>query len=346
MAAPTTAPQNYNVQTGNGINLVSWNAVTGATSYQVQRSVDGVTFTNYATVTVLQYLDTVVTLGTSYYYQVAGVNGSGTGPYTTPQMVVPTITGEMSLSAIRLAAQQRADRVNSQFVTTEEWNFFINQALFELYDLLLTCYEDYFLAPAVSFTTDGSTYLYNLPDGVTTFQNAAGQNFVPAPFYKLEGVDLCITNANNAWVTVSKFNFIDRNRYIYPNSSSTIYGVFNMQYRLMGSQIEFIPTPSAGQILRLWYVPRMRQLLLDTDTTNFGISGWLQYVLVRAAKYALDKEEADTSSLTQEIAFLKQRIEETAQNRDVGQADTISDVRASRGWGGMGGGWNSPIGGW
>lgn len=345
MPAPST-PQNFYVQTGNAVNFLSWNNTAGATGYTIQRSTDGINYSNYATVTVNQYLDTAVTIGTAYYYQVAASNLSGTGPYTAPQSVVPATSGEMSLGAIRLAAQQRADRVESNFVTLQEWNFYINQALFELYDLLITAYANYYMAPTAAFTTDGQTFLFPLPDGVTTFQNQNGQNFVPAPFYKLEGVDLCITNANNAWVTVDKFNFIDRNKYIYPNSSSTIYGVFNMQYRLIGSQIEFVPTPSAGQIIRLWYIPRMQQLLLDTDVTTQGVSGWLQYVIIRAAKYALDKEESDTTKLDAELLFLKGRIEESAVNRDVGQADTISDVRGSRGWGGMGGGWNSPIGGW
>lgn len=347
MAIPAI-PSGFTVQTGNGTNLSSWNQSAGATSYIVQRSTDQLTYTTVATVTAFQYLDTAVTQGTAYYYQVAASNGSGTSAYTTPQGVVPTTTGEMSLGAIRLAAQQRADRVNSEFVGLAEWNFFINQAMFELYDLLITTYEDYFVAPAAFLALNGQDFIYNLPDGVRTFQDAKGNNFVPAPFYKLYGVDLNINTANNAFVTVTKFNFISRNSYVYPNSSSAIYGVFNLQYRLIGTnQIEFIPTPSsANQQIRLWYFPRMTQLLLDTDVTTSGISGWLQYVIIRAAKYALDKEESDTTKLDAELLFLKSRIEESAMNRDVGQADTISDVRNVRGWGGNGGGWNSPVGGW
>ena len=94
----------------------------------------------------------------------------------------------------------------------------------------------------------------------------------------------------------------------------------------------------------------MTELLQDTDTTNFGISGWQEYVIVRAAKYALDKEESDTTILTQEIAFLKARIEETASNRDAGQPDRISDTRSGNGngWGtgGFGSGYNGGTGGW
>lgn len=342
MAIPAI-PSNYFVQQGNGQVYLSWFASAGATSYQVQRSLDGVTYTNYATPAGSNYLDTAVTIGLQYFYQVAAVNGSGTSPYTAPQSVVPVMSGQMSLGQVRLLSQQRADRVNSNFVTLSEWNYNIVQAQYELYDLLIDCNQSYFIAPTAGFTTNGTTYLYPLPDGVTTFQNAAGQNFIPAPFYKLVGVDLGLSNANNAWVTVSPFNFIDRNKFLYPNSASTIYGVFNCQYRLMGNNIEFIPVPSGNQPFRLWYIPRLATPLKDTDIMD-GVSGWLEYVIVRAAKYALDKEESDTTKLDEELAYLIKRIEASSASRDVGQTDTISDTRMDNG--SFSGGWGrGPIGG-
>jgi hypothetical protein len=86
--------------------------------------------------------------------------------------------------------------------------------------------------------------------------------------------------------------------------------------------------------------------MLDTDITTIGFSGWLEYVIVRAAKYALDKEESDTTKLTEEILFIQKRIEDTAPNRDAGQPDRVSDIRQGRGWGDGGGfGQNGAIGG-
>lgn len=344
-------PQNMNVQTGNQQILVSWSLSAGATSYKIQRSLDNVTFTPLVTLSgsplAISYLDAAVTLGVQYWYQVAASNdGVNYSYYTLSQSAVPTQSGEMSLGAIRLFAQQRADRVNSNFVTMPEWNAYINMAMYELYDLLITTYEDYFLATPVQFPADGTTFLYPLPNGSNTFQNAItlGQ-FTPPALYKLQGVDLALQNANNAYVTINKFNFIDRNRFVYPNTASTIYGVFNLQYRMMGNNIEFIPTPSAGQTIRLWYIPRLTNLLQDTDTTAMSISGWVEYVIVRAAKYALDKEESDTSKLDTQIIFLTDRIISSASNRDAGQPDKISDTRSNNGWGSGNGGWNGGQGG-
>lgn len=335
MAAPAT-PQNYFVQTGNQQAYLSWDIVAGATSYDIQRSTDGVSYASVATPAVNNYLDTTVTINTQYFYKVASVNGSGTSPYTAPQSVIPTLPGKSSLAEIRLRAQQRADRVNSQFVTMPEWNFFINQAYYELYDLLITVYEDYYVAPRLTFETTGEQS-YDLPNG---------QNYDGAPaLYKLYGVDCGLDSSTDAFVTIKKFDFISRNRYVYPQITSTLLGVFNLQYRMLGDKLHFIPTPAGTQHIGLWYYPRLTTLLADTDVMD-GISGWDQYVIVRAAKYALDKEESDTSTLTQEIVYMKQRIEETAMNRDAGQGDTISSTRTwSERWGGSPNG-DGSAGGW
>lgn len=338
----------FNIGASTAITIMNLNAL-------VNMTIPGdVASTASATQLLLSPLSSAITQLSSVLTNttVTPFGPGGTSPYATPQSITPAPTGEMSLGALRLQAQQRADRVNSDFVTTAEWNIYIKQAMFELYDLLVTTYEDYFLAPPIQFTADGTTFQYALPDGVLTFNSGINPNLtiVGAPFYKIQGVDLGLNTANNAYVTINKFNFIDRNRFVYPNTSSTIYGVFNLQYRVLGNKIEFIPTPSAGQTIRLWYIPRMVELLQDTDTTTFGISGWVEYVIVRAAKYALDKEESDTTKLDAEIIFLTKRIEETAANRDSGQPDRISDTRGGNGngWGtgGFGSGYNGGSGGW
>lgn len=346
MAAPSV-PTNFICQTGNGQNLASWDITATATSYDVQRSLDGVNYTALASVSgvplATSYLDVTGTLGTQYWYKVRATNSDGSSTYTTGASVVPVTNGEMCLSQIRLAAQQRADRVNSQFVTLSEWNSYINQSMYELYDLLVTAYgEEYFASAPAQFTTNGSSQFYPLPNGVLSFTNSiTGASQVFPAFYKLLGVDLGLNGSpaqsNNGWVTMGKFNFQDRNRYFYPNTQSTIYGVFNAQYRIMGNNIEFIPCPSANQPIRLWYIPRMDMLLRDTDTTVVGISGWTEYLIVRAAILALMKEESDVSSLGAQLGMLIKRIEGSSMNRDAGRPDTISDTRGANGWNSTGG---------
>lgn len=227
----------------------------------------------------------------------------------------------MTLLELRTASRQRADMVNSTFVSDTEFNSYINQSYFELYDLLTTVYEDYYVAPPVIFQTDGQIQQYPLPDGVL-------YNGAP-PLYKLMGVDLGLASTTNAWVTLEKYDFIQRNMYIFPQLTSTYLGVFNLRYRLVGDTLMFIPTPSGGQFIRLWYQPRLQTLSFDTDKAD-GISGWNEYIVCDAAFKARQKEEDDISCnilAGQKMALIK-RIEESAMNRDIGQPDTISDTRS------------------
>lgn len=349
MALIPYQPQNLTAEQSDGNILLTWKGSLGATSYQIQRSLDGVNFTNLATTSAAQYIDAYPGVGIQFYYQVAGVSGAGTSVYSSIVSMVAAQPGEMSLGELRLRSQQAADRVGSNFVGTSEWNSFIRLAMYELYDLLITAYEDYNIAPKVYINTNATTQDYPLPDGLNykggIFASSSG---TPSPrFYKLAGVDLGVNTSNNAWVTINRFDWIDRNAYVYPNSTSTIYGVYNMRYRIMGNNITFIPVPAGNQQIRLTYAPILTGLLADTDITNIGYSGWLRYAIVRSAKYALDKEEGtDTSKLDAELLFLKTRIEQSAINRDQGQPDTISETRKDSVYGGTGWGQGGGQGGW
>ncbi len=356
-------PQGLSAEQADGNIALVWNTSLGATSYQVQRSTDGTTFTNLATTTVGEYLDSLPGNGVMYFYRVYAINAGGNSPNSSVAQIVAAPPAEMSLYELRLASQQAADRVGSNFVVRTEWNRFLRLALYELYDILVDADPELFvigggggpgLYGTVTVATNGQTANYPLPNGTTnylggTFPNTAGQPPALA-FYKMWGMDLNVNTSNvtPSRVTLLKFMFIDRNKYVYPNSTSTIYGVYNMRYRVVGQNssaqgLNIIPTPAGGQTLGLWYVPKLPALLLDTDLTTIGYSGWLRYVMVRAAKYALDKEESNTDKLDAELVFLKDRITSASSNRDAGIPDTISDTRQDPVYGGNGfggqGGW-------
>jgi hypothetical protein len=329
---------NVTVRQGNGQVLISWDFAPGLVSQTVQRSTDQITYSTIASPTANKYLDTSVTPGTTYYYRVAPVNGNGTGPYSVPLSVIPTISGKMTLSQIRLLAKQRADLVNSKFVTDNEWDYYINQSYFELYDILVQKFgNEYYVAEPVIFTTNGQDR-YALPDGIN--YNGA------QPHYKLLGVDLNISAGNQAWLTLKKYEFISRNRYVYPQITTNLLGVGGMRYRIVANDLTFIPTPSAGQTIRMWYIPRMVQLLQETDQVD-GVSGWTEYIVIDAAIKALVKEESDTSALTLAKQLMLDRIESAAENRDAGEPEVISQTRRmnSFGWGNDGGENGGPVGG-
>lgn len=334
MAAPGI-PQNLVITQGNGTVALSWDISAGATSYHVKRSTDNVTFADIGTPSENRYLDTTVTVsvpGVQYWYQVSSDNGTESASSATVT-AIPTVSGKLSLYELRLMSKQRADRQESEFVTQSEWDSYINQSYFELFDLLVTTYGEEYFTTTFTFATTGAS-AYDLPDGV----NYSGAY----PFYKLLGVDLAISANVNARFTVRRFEFIDRNRFTYPQLSGNWMGVFNLQYRVFGNQLIFIPVPSANQNIIVWYIPRMQQLVQDIDICD-GVSGWTEYIIVDAAIKALQKEESDVQVLMAQKQALLRRIEDSAQNRDAGIPATISDVRNSNM---CGGGWNEPNGGW
>lgn len=221
-----------------------------------------------------------------------------------------------TLSDLRLRARQRADMVNSQFVTDAELDTYINNGLLELYDLVVNAFEDYFTLNTNFTVSSGDTY--TLPDN----------------FYKLRGLDFSV---NGTWSACREFEFNDRNK-----SQSGVNALLSpaslRSYRILGDTILLQPSQSATGLYRLWYVPALTALSTGTDTIHKSLSkfGWDEYVVLWAAERMLSKEESSVTDVRQERGELTSRITEMAKNRQVDQSGTIQDVSNSwttgRGW--------------
>lgn len=215
-----------------------------------------------------------------------------------------------TLAEIRLEAQQRADMVNSDFVTDAEWLSYINGSLAELYDVLLQKYgADYYVATPYEFTT-----------------TTAERYPLPADFYKLLGVDLRWPGAPSGYIALRPFNFAERNNF---GSSGAPAVAREIRYRLNGNNLWLRPSPQAGQGMVLHYAPRLTRLVNDSDVAD-GVSGWEQLVVVDAARKALIKEESDVSALLAEKADLVARIEAAAENRDAASPGIVVDTSGGR----------------
>lgn len=343
MPAPA-APNTPVLQTGNGQNLISWDLVSGATSYLVQRSLDGVTFNPLSSPAPNYYVDAAVSVGTTYFYQVAAHNASGDSVYTAsyPANITPCLPGQINLGYLRYMSQLRADKLHSQYLTEDEWNWNINQSMYELRDILVTKFgDDYFLAPPLLIPLTGLDF-YPLPNG---------SNYSSAPaIFKLTGIDSNIgggVNTSNAgWIPISRSNWSDRDKYTtFPGQAGALNNIYQMSYRMMGDNLWIFPA-NENMTIRLLYIAVMNQLLLDTDMLAFSLSGWSEYIINDAAMKAMVKEESFEKWQALDAANnrIRERIETTAANRDVGQPNTVSNVRATMGdpgfsnWGGGYGG--------
>lgn len=352
MAAPL-APSNVVLQTGNGKNLLSWNIDAGATSYQVQRSPDGVTFTNLGSaVLVNSLIDVTAIVGTNYYYQVNAINISGPSAFTPsyPPSITPCLPGQINLGYLRYMAQLRADKLNSEYLTTDEWNFNINQSAGALGDILTSKFgDDYFMAPPLIVPLTGLDF-YPLPDG-SNYPIAGA----PSPaMFKLTGVDANVggqaaSGPNAGWLPLARSNWSDRDKYTtFPGQAGALNNIYQMSYRLMGSNIWIFPS-NQNMTIRLLYVPIQAQLLADTDMLGFSYNGWSEFIINDAAMKGMVKEESleKWNALNAANEKIELRIETMAANRDVGQPNTVSNTRSTMGdpgfsnWGqgyGFGGG--------
>ena len=102
-----------------------------------------------------------------------------------------------SLSQLRAEAQQRSNQENKTLVSTSEWNRYINEAITELYDKIVTSFPTYYLS-SYAFTLT-STNIVALASSVPTF-------------YKVKALDFSYSTTDRP-LDVRELNFQERNRY-------------------------------------------------------------------------------------------------------------------------------------
>lgn len=179
-------------------------------------------------------------------------------------------SSQVTLGSLRLQAQQRADLVNNPAVTTPEWNNYISQSRKELFDIMVGAYgNNYHIATPYQFRTNGSGQAYRLPDGSPDFQDITGST--AAQCYKVTGVDLQYSASPNGWLTLRRFEWIERNRFAMPNTQTNWVGYTNLRYAINGNNLYMAPVPQAGQLVQLWYIPTPTSLQfnLPCGTTLF-----------------------------------------------------------------------------
>lgn len=189
--------------------------------------------------------------------------------------------------------------------TDAEWLTLLNAAYLELWDLVATTYGDHFVAGPTEFTLAGAT-------------DAGASYTLPADFYRLRGLDYLRGSRPDGWEEVTPFAFAERN---HPQD--------RRNYALQGAALIIRPVDWAQGTYRIWYTPAPTLLSSDGDTVDARVAQWEDYIVVRAAIKAKDKEESDVSVLMAELEMFKQRIRAVAP-RDAGHPPRVVDTRIGR----------------
>ena len=228
----------------------------------------------------------------------------------------------VTLTTLRARARERADMVNSAFVTdgATSVDAFVNEGCQILHEMLVTAYEEEYVSSSYSTTTTGA----GLSPQVSDYP-------LPTDFFKLYGVTL--TSGG-----------VDRTLRPYMRTERAIYKdprfIPNRlpRYSIVGSVIRLLPVPLDGLGLTFLYAPVFTPLVLPTDTCNFP-NGWERYVVAYAAMQLLLKEETDTTVLGGVLEKLERDIQAVKHQRDAASPKQAVDIDMSdndwdfrRGW--------------
>lgn len=217
--------------------------------------------------------------------------------------------------------RQRADMVNSDFVTDAEILRYVNESISELYDMLIA--------------VKGQEWYIRTHEFPTVADQADYEIDPTHNFYLLLGVD-ADSNTDNPYpirpyMLDERHDLTQGSRFLYSGQ------VPNMRYRLSGTvaadgtykhQISFIPTPTSVRTMKLLYVPHAPEFTLANIATDKwdGFNGWEEYVVVDSAIKCLEKEESSTVALERRKERLIGRIEGLASAHDDGFPERVADI--------------------
>lgn len=160
---------------------------------------------------------------------------------------------------------------------------------------------------STTFTTDGSATEYGLPINCRS---------VLAVHYTIDG--------KSVWLT--PYELPERPALINMTTDSSSTRAHH--YKVLGSNIEFLPRPASGHTVLLWYAPTVTQLSSPTSAADV-FERLDDYVIWWAAReIAMDREDYERHDrLTQKIEGMEEQIAICARSRDLSQPARIVDLR-------------------
>jgi fibronectin type 3 domain-containing protein len=200
--SPPPAPAGLAATAGNGKVTLSWNASTGATSYNVYRSTTSGGETLLASGdTSISYTDNAVTNGTTYYYEVKAVNSAGASGFSNEVSATPQVSAPPAPTGLAATAG------NGQ--VTLGWNASSGATSYNLYRGTASGAETLLASglTGTSFTdtsvVNGTTYYYIVravnAGGTSTASNEASATPQAPAHHRHQGL-FFIDGVNQLWV--------------------------------------------------------------------------------------------------------------------------------------------------
>lgn len=166
-----------------------------------------------------------------------------------------------------------------------------------------------------------SSTTVSLTSGTTSYA-------LPATFDHLISVDLT-ANGHKSWL--SAYEMHERPGLTSPDITTT--GTPTL-YRLRGSNIEYLPSPSSSYTSTLWYVPTPTQFTADADTID-TVNRLDTFLFAYAARFIAirDKNTSLVGLCDELMGELREDIARIARNRDKNSPPRVVDESRANRWG-------------
>lgn len=219
-------------------------------------------------------------------------------------------------TTLELRMRERCDMVNSEFISSEEAQRYLEAAWQEFYGIAVAEIEDSLIATDAILTVAG-TQAYGLPSQMR----------------KLKGIRLY----NEYFLAPVAFREIETFDYQQNRGKPRAYWRFNNYPATefaseTADLIQVLPTPDAVYTLAVYYVPSVSlediSSLAATGKAFAYLAGWDEYVVLTAAIKAKDKEESDTSVLFMERAQLLENMRKSWTPIDQSEPPRVVQMRS------------------
>ncbi len=186
---------------------------------------------------------------------------------------------------------------------------YLNRAVWAFWRIMVESRAGNFKVSTATVTTSNGTSLYNLD----------------ATFYRLLNVNLSI-DGRKVWLVP----FDENERAVLSDSGAGWEGK-PFKYSLVGSNIEFLPTPSAAYDVEVRFVPDPPTLVAGNSFDCVNGDG-VNFLVDSMSKFVSDKDENFELSATlgASIAELRTALMASLPNRDQNFPPMIQDVRGNR----------------
>jgi len=226
---------------------------------------------------------------------------------------------------MREQAYALADASDSENTPVADANVWLDQAIAELWDLLVTTDPQRYMVTTTLTAVDGERRY--------SFDDASVFSPVASDFMALVGVDFVRESERSP---LEPFSFHDRGTLDYHQSLPLVRRGTDVRYMVQGQGVDGAQTrlvfdvlPAAGPNYEVHYVQAAPELVDDTATFD-GVNGWEDWAIYDVAILIANREETRTDVLERKRAAIQKRIEGMAPRRDVGRSGQVATVWSRR----------------